>query len=77
MRIALLANGSRGDAQPLVVLGDELRHRGHQVVLGVSPNLVDFGERPVSQPIRWARTRSSSSNRQTGSAGWRQVMPGR
>lgn len=44
MRIALVANGSRGDAQPLVVLGDHLRRRGHQVVLGVSPNLVEFGE---------------------------------
>jgi UDP:flavonoid glycosyltransferase YjiC (YdhE family) len=28
-----------------VVLGDELRRRGHSVVLGVSPNLVAFGER--------------------------------
>jgi UDP:flavonoid glycosyltransferase YjiC (YdhE family) len=43
--IALVATGSRGDAQPLVVLGDELRRRGHSVVLGVSPNLVAFGER--------------------------------
>src|SRR5690349_7181861 len=40
----MVANGSRGDAQPLVVLGDHLRRRGHQVVLGVSPNLVEFGE---------------------------------
>jgi sterol 3beta-glucosyltransferase len=40
----MVANGSRGDAQPLVVLGDELKRRGHQVVLGVSPNLVAFGE---------------------------------
>ena len=45
MRIALVATGSRGDAQPLVVLGDELSRRGHQVALGVSPNLVAFGER--------------------------------
>ena len=45
MRIAVLANGSRGDAQPLVVLGDELRRRGHRVILGVSPNLVQFGQR--------------------------------
>jgi sterol 3beta-glucosyltransferase len=45
VRIALVATGSRGDAQPLVVLGDELGRRGHQVVLGVSPNLVAFGER--------------------------------
>jgi hypothetical protein len=33
------------DAQPLVVLGDELSRRGHQVVLGVSPNLVAFGKK--------------------------------
>jgi len=45
MRIALLANGTRGDAQPLVVLGAELSRRGHQVILGVSPNLVGFGEK--------------------------------
>ncbi len=45
MRIALVATGSRGDAQPLVVLGDELSRRGHRVVLGVSPNLVAFGKK--------------------------------
>jgi sterol 3beta-glucosyltransferase len=45
VRVALVANGSRGDAQPLVVLGDELGRRGHDVVLGVSPNLVAFGEK--------------------------------
>ena len=45
MRIALVATGSRGDAQPLVVLGVELGRRGYSVVLGVSPNLVAFGER--------------------------------
>ena len=45
MRIALVANGSRGDAQPLVVLGEQLRRRGHQVALGVSPNLAPFGEK--------------------------------
>ncbi len=44
MRITLVATGSRGDAQPMVVLGDELRRRGHQVALGVSPNLVAFGK---------------------------------
>ena len=45
MRIALLAVGSRGDAQPMVVLGDELRRRGHDAVLGLSPNLIVLGER--------------------------------
>jgi len=45
VRIALLAVGSRGDAQPMVVLGDELRRRGHDTVLGLSPNLIVLGER--------------------------------
>jgi sterol 3beta-glucosyltransferase len=45
MRISLVANGSRGDAQPFVVLGHELGRRGHHVTLGVSPNLVAWGER--------------------------------
>ena len=45
VQIALVATGSRGDAQPLLVLGVELSRRGHSVVLGVSPNLVAFGER--------------------------------
>ena len=45
MRIALLAIGSRGDAQPMVALGFELRRRGRDVVLGLSPNLVPLGER--------------------------------
>jgi len=45
MRIALVANGSRGDAQPLIVLGDELSRRGHDVILGVSPDLVELAER--------------------------------
>lgn len=33
MRIALLTIGSRGDVQPFVVLGAELRERGHEPVL--------------------------------------------
>ena len=41
-RIALTTMGTRGDAQPMVVLGRELAARGHDVVLGVSPNLVEF-----------------------------------
>lgn len=45
MRVVMLASGTRGDAQPMVVLGAELRRRGHEVVLGLPPNLVDFGQR--------------------------------
>jgi sterol 3beta-glucosyltransferase len=45
MRIALLTAGTRGDASPMVVLARELQSRGHDVVLGVSPNLVEWCER--------------------------------
>lgn len=45
MRVAMVSIGTRGDAQPFVVLADELVRRGHQVVLGLSPNLVDFAAR--------------------------------
>lgn len=45
MRIVLLARGTRGDVQPMVVLGAELRRRGHDVVLGTPPNLVSFATR--------------------------------
>jgi sterol 3beta-glucosyltransferase len=45
MRLTLLAKGTRGDVQPLMVLGAELRRRGHEVVLGTPPNLVEFATR--------------------------------
>ncbi len=45
MRISLLTCGTRGDAQPMVVLGHELIRRGHDVVLGVSPNVIEWCER--------------------------------
>jgi sterol 3beta-glucosyltransferase len=45
VRIALLATGTRGDAQPMLVLADELRRRGHDTVLGLSPNVVALAER--------------------------------
>lgn len=36
MKIALLAYGSRGDTQPMVVLADALKRRGHEVRLTVN-----------------------------------------
>ncbi|WP_067701609.1 glycosyltransferase [Nocardia jejuensis] len=42
MRVLLAFAGSRGDAQPGVLLGRELARRGHRVILAVSPNLVKF-----------------------------------
>jgi sterol 3beta-glucosyltransferase len=45
MRVSLVTAGTRGDVQPMVVLGAELRRRGHDVTLGVPPNLVPFASR--------------------------------
>ncbi|MFE5286708.1 glycosyltransferase [Nocardia sp. NPDC056611] len=45
MKVLLAFAGSRGDAQPGVLLGRELAARGHDVTLAVSPNLVGFADR--------------------------------
>ncbi|WP_433564954.1 glycosyltransferase [Nocardia sp. CA-151230] len=45
MKVLLAFAGSRGDAQPGVLLGRELAGRGHEVTVAVSPNLVEFAER--------------------------------
>jgi sterol 3beta-glucosyltransferase len=45
MRVAVLAYGSRGDIQPMVALGDELRRRDHSVVLTVNENLAEWAGR--------------------------------
>ncbi|MBD0021545.1 glycosyltransferase [Gordonia pseudamarae] len=42
MRIVMAMGGSRGDVQPAVALGTELRSRGHDVVMAVPPDLVGF-----------------------------------
>ena len=38
MQISMLTCGTRGDTQPLMALGAELRRRGHGIRLAVSPN---------------------------------------
>lgn len=45
MRVAMVTIGTRGDAQPMVVLAAEMRRRGHDVALGLPPNLEGFGKR--------------------------------
>lgn len=45
MKVAIPLTGTRGDVQPAVALGLELRRRGHDVVVGAPPNLVDFTTR--------------------------------
>jgi len=42
VRVALVTAGTRGDVQPMVALGVELERRGHDVIVGVPPNLTDF-----------------------------------
>lgn len=39
MRVAILSAGTRGDVQPYLVLGEELRSRGHEVKMLCSVNL--------------------------------------
>ena len=45
MRIAVLTNGTRGDLQPYLSLGEELAGRGHSVVLTVNKNLAAWAAR--------------------------------
>ena len=45
MRVALVTSGTRGDAQPLVLLARELQSRGHEAVLGLPPKVADLGRR--------------------------------
>ncbi|MGW9265014.1 glycosyltransferase, partial [Gordonia terrae] len=40
MRISFAINGTRGDVQPATVLATALARRGHEVRLGVPPNMV-------------------------------------
>lgn len=44
MRVALVTSGTRGDAQPMILLARELRERGHEPVLGLPPNVATLGE---------------------------------
>lgn len=43
MKVCVMASGSRGDIQPLFVLGVDLARRGHHVSAGVPPNFVTLG----------------------------------
>jgi sterol 3beta-glucosyltransferase len=51
VRHVLALVGSRGDVQPALAVGLELRRRGHEVVTGVAPNLVPLAERLGLDPV--------------------------
>ena len=44
MKFAIAGLGSRGDLEPCVAVGRELVRRGHDVRIGVSPDMVGFAE---------------------------------
>jgi sterol 3beta-glucosyltransferase len=51
MRIAILANGTRGDVQPKLALGEELQRRGHSVVITVNQNLAVWARRSTVEIV--------------------------
>ncbi|MFF5035013.1 glycosyltransferase [Nocardia salmonicida] len=51
MKFVLAFTGSRGDVQPGLSLGVELRARGHDVTMAVPPNLTEFCRR-AAMPTR-------------------------
>ncbi|WP_212760294.1 glycosyltransferase, partial [Promicromonospora citrea] len=51
MRHVMALVGSRGDVQPALAVGLELRRRGHEVVTGVAPNLVPLARRLGLDPV--------------------------
>jgi vancomycin aglycone glucosyltransferase len=44
LKIVLAGYGSRGDVEPCVAVGRELRNRGHDVCMAVPPNMIAFVE---------------------------------
>ncbi|MBN3459541.1 glycosyltransferase [Mycobacterium sp. DSM 3803] len=51
MKFALACNGTRGDCEPSVAIGRELRRRGHDVYMAIPPNLVGFAESAGLQAV--------------------------
>lgn len=51
MRFVFALTGSRGDVQPALPVALELRRRGHDVRVGVAPNLLDTAERLGLDPV--------------------------
>lgn len=67
MRALIVAVGTRGDVQPALALGHELRRREHDVRLCTSPNFVEWAERlgleavPMGVEMRMPSGRSSTA----------------
>ena len=69
MKVVVVGHGGRGDVEPCVAAGRELLRRGHDVLVAVPPNMLEFVELVGLAAIaygRWWRTRVSDH---AGSAG--------
>ncbi len=53
MKFVLAFYGTRGDVEPGVAVGRELRRRGHEVSMAVPPDLVGFAERAGLEAIAY------------------------
>lgn len=51
MKFAIAVHGTRGDVEPAAAVATELQRRGHEVKLGVPPNLVGFAESAGLSPV--------------------------
>ena len=68
MRVLLSTIGSRGDVQPIVALGSELKALGHEVMLCVPPDFREWIEglgmpvTPMGPALRWTGKRRMSGS---------------
>jgi UDP:flavonoid glycosyltransferase YjiC (YdhE family) len=53
MKFALAVHGTRGDVQPCAAIGLELQRRGHDVRVGVPPDMLGFVESTGLHPVAY------------------------
>ncbi|GAB0103692.1 glycosyltransferase [Nocardia sp. JMUB6875] len=75
MKMLLAFAGSRGDAQPGVLIGRELAGRGHDVTVAVSPNLVGFAERHGVSAVPFGLDSDELLRAQRDDARFRHINP--
>src|SRR4051812_44559218 len=80
MKIVLAPFGSRGDIQPMLVLGRALRTAGHEVLVAASDSYAAWASRlelkfaTVSDDVEtWLRRRGGSTAMQNPIQGWKTI----
>ena len=60
MKFVLACWGSRGDVEPVAVVGRELQRRGHDVCMAVAPDQIPFVEKlgltAVAYGVDWSES---------------------